>query len=187
MSAMFLGKRTRPEILIALSLLGSRVENPDNFDLMCLHKVYKYLACNPEYGLRFKPLTMTLHYWVDAAYGTHVDDNMKSHTGIATTIGYNNAPVFVRSRKQKLTTRSSTEAELVALDNDLLHLLWFSQVLGLMGYAQSPAYMYQDNKSTIFVCETGLSKSGKLKHMAMRYYFIQSHAIAGTICGNDPH
>ena len=76
MSAMYLGKRTRPEILIALRLLGSRVENPDNFDLMCLHKVYKYLACTLDYGLRFKPNTMTLQYWVDAAYGTHADVNL---------------------------------------------------------------------------------------------------------------
>ena len=127
---MYLAKRTRPEILIALSLLGSRVRNPDNFDLMCLQKVYKYLAGTLEYGLRFRPHTMTLHYWIDAAYGVHADDNLKSHTGIATTIGFNNAPVFVKSCKQKLTTRSSTEAELVALDSGLMHLLWFAQVLG---------------------------------------------------------
>ena len=50
-----------------------------------------------------------------------------------------------------------------------------------LGYALSLAYMYQDNKSTIYVCETGLSKSGKLKHMAMRYYFIRSHIAAGSI------
>ena len=83
-----------------------------------------------------------------------------------------NAPIYAKSGKQKIHTRSSTESELVALDECVLHLLWMRQILEFIGYPQNPAYTYQDNKSTIVVCETGHSKHGKLKHMAVRYYFI---------------
>ena len=78
--------------------------------------------------------------------------------------------------------RSSTESELIGLDEALLHLLWFRQIMDLLGYPQNPAYAFQDNKSTIFVCQTGHSKSaGRFKHMAIRYYFIKSLIEDGKV------
>jgi hypothetical protein len=40
------------------------------------------------------------------------------------TLGKGNVPIVAKSTKQKLNTRSSTESELVGLDDTLLHLLW---------------------------------------------------------------
>ena len=97
------------------------------------------------------------------------------------TIGERNAPVCAKSTKQKINTRSSTEAELVALDESLLHLLWFSQLLAFLGHPQKPTFVYQDNKSTITVCEAGHSKNGRLKHMAVRWHFIQGKIQDKTI------
>ena len=97
------------------------------------------------------------------------------------TIGTQNAPVCAKSTKQKINTRSSTEAELVALDESLLHLLWFTQIMAFLGYPQSPTFVYQDNKSTITVCEAGHSKNGRLKHMAVRWHFIQGKIQDKTI------
>jgi hypothetical protein len=170
MKAMYLGKRTRPDILTALSVLATRMQSADNRDIECLRTVQKYLNQTKQLGLTFHPTTMELTYWVDAAYGLHND--MRGHGGTMVTFGYANAPVYTKSSKQKLHTRSSTETELVALDDSFQHLLWFRQVVEFMGYKQNPAVMYQDNKSTIIVCESGHSKNGKLKHMAIRYYFI---------------
>jgi hypothetical protein len=47
--------------------------------------------------------------YVDASYA--VDSDFKSHTGAVISLGY--GPIFVKSTKQKLKTKSSTEAELV--------------------------------------------------------------------------
>ena len=170
MMAMYLAKRTRPDTLTALSILATRVQTPDHIDRQCLDQVFKYINGTSELGLTFKPTTMELHYWVDASYGVHAD--RRAHSGMMATLGYANAPMYVKSCKQKLHTRSSTEAELVALDDCFLHLLWLRQIIEFMGYPQNPAFVYQDNKSTIFVCETGHSKNGRLKHMAVRYFFI---------------
>jgi hypothetical protein len=170
MAAMFSGKRSRPDTLTVLSILATRIQTANATDMECLRHVYKYLNNTKHLGLTFRPTSMELTYWVDAAYGLHHDT--RGHGGIMVTFGYANAPVFAKSSKLKLHTRSSTETELVTLDEGFMHLLWFRQVIEFMGYKQHPAIMYQDNKSTIIVCESGHSKNGKLKHMAIRYYFI---------------
>ena len=51
--------------------------------------------------------------YVDASYGVHKD--LKSHTGCVIGIGH--GPVYSKSTGQKLNTKSSTEAELVALSD----------------------------------------------------------------------
>jgi len=170
MSAMFAAKRTRPEILPPVCILASRVQNPDEEDMKSLLRVYEYLNGTLHLGLRFKPERIELYYWIDASYDLHADS--RGHTGIVATIGKNNAPIYVRSQKQKLNTRSSTEAELVATDEGVLHLLWLILVFDFLGYPQRPVTVFQDNLSTMRVCQTGQSKSGKLKHMVVRYNFI---------------
>ena len=170
MMAMYLAKRTRPDILTPLSILATRMQDPDTEDKIALERVYKYINNTKDYGLTYKPTSMELHYWSDAAYALHLD--RRGHSGIMATLGFANAPIYVKSGKQKIHTRSSTESELVALDECILHLLWMRQIIEFLGYPQHPAFAYQDNKSTIVVCETGQSKNGKLKHMAVRYYFI---------------
>ena len=50
-----------------------------------------------------------LYTWVNVAYGVY--PNLKSHTGGGMSFGYR--LVHYKSSKQKLNTKSSTEAELV--------------------------------------------------------------------------
>jgi hypothetical protein len=170
---MFPAKRTRHDILMPLSALATRLQKATQEDMDALTHVYVYISLTLDLGLTFHTQSMQLHYWIDAAYALHSDK--RGHTGILATLGSRNAPIYAKSAKQKIHSRSSTEAELLALDDGFLHLLWLRQVLDFMGYPQVPTYVYQDNKSTIFVCETGHSKNGKLKHMAIRYYFIHGH------------
>jgi hypothetical protein len=56
--------------------------------------------------------------WVDASYGVHKD--FKSHTGGA--VSFSQGAVMYKSVKQKLSTKSSTEAELVGASDYLCHV-----------------------------------------------------------------
>ena len=60
---------------------------------------------------------MVVKAYIDAAYGVHQDSG-KSHTGCAVVLG-EAGPTFAKSAKQKIVTKSSTEAELVGLRHDL--------------------------------------------------------------------
>jgi hypothetical protein len=179
MSAMFAAKRTRPDILPAVCILASRVQNPDQHDMKYLLRVYEYLHGSTHLGLRYKPDEITLCYWIDASYNLHHDS--RGQTGIVATVSRHNAPICVRSQKHKLHTRSSTEAELVATDEGVLHLLWMILVFDFLGYPQRPVTVFQDNQSTMRVCQTGHSKNGRLKHMVVRYNFIHGQQEAKII------
>ena len=61
----------------------------------------------------------TLRWNVDAGFGVHND--MKSHTVITMTMGQGAA--LSKSTKQKLNTNSSTEAELVGIDDEILPII----------------------------------------------------------------
>ena len=52
---------------------------------------------------------------IDAAFAVHMD--MKSHTGYSLTMG--TGAVVSGSVKQRITTRSSTESELVGVDDTI--------------------------------------------------------------------
>ena len=61
-----------------------------------------------------------LSWYVDASFAVHPD--MRGHTGGALTLG--RGFPLVKSTKQKLNTRSSTESELVAVDVLIPQILW---------------------------------------------------------------
>ena len=99
-----------------------------------------------------------------------VYDDMKSVTGVIIKIG--NATVYVKSGKQKLLTRSSTEAELVGLSDALSQIIWTREFLLCQGVQLQPAKIYQDNLSTIFLATKGRSTSERTRHVKIRYFFI---------------
>ena len=61
-----------------------------------------------------------IKWWVDASYAVHPD--YRSHTGIAMSLGKGTA--INVSTKQKINTKSSTEAELVGADDAMPYVLW---------------------------------------------------------------
>ncbi len=58
---------------------------------------------------------MDVRAFIDASYGVHTASG-KSHTGCAIVVGYG-GPVYTKSTKQKIVTKSSTEAELVGISD----------------------------------------------------------------------
>jgi len=74
-----------------------------------------------QYLRNTKTLTLTIEpgsepkWWVDCSYAIH--PNMRSHTGIYMTLG--KGATYTASCRQKLNTKISTEAELVAVDDTI--------------------------------------------------------------------
>ena len=61
-----------------------------------------------------------IKWYVDASFAVQTD--MRSHTGGFMTTGKGGA--YVQSSKQKLKTKSSTEAKLVGVDDVLAQVIW---------------------------------------------------------------
>ena len=61
-----------------------------------------------------------IKWWVDATYATHED--MRGHTGANVLLG--RGSVISMSKKQKINMRSSTEADILGVDDSLPGALW---------------------------------------------------------------
>ena len=86
------------------------------------------------------------------------------------------------SRKQKLNTRSSTEAELVGADDASTMILWTRLFMEAQGYEVKDNILYQDNKSTILLLENGKHSSGKrTRHMNIRYFLLTDQIEKGNL------
>ena len=77
------------------------------------------------------------------------------------------------SKKQKLNTKSSTEAELVREDNSMPQMLWTRYFLEAQGYGIYENILYQDNMNAVLLEKNRKKSSTKnTKHINVRYYFI---------------
>ena len=61
----------------------------------------------------------------------------------------NQGALFALSSKQKLNTRSSTEAELVGVNDAMTMILWMKRFIEAQGYPVIENVIYQDNESSM--------------------------------------
>ena len=96
---------------------------------------------------------------------------MKRHTGGFMTMGTGGA--YVQSNKQNMTTKSSTEAELVGVDDVLAQVIYTRYLLKEQVYMIHNNIIYQDNQSAIKLDNSGRqSISKRIRQINIRYYFI---------------
>ena len=85
------------------------------------------------------------------------------------------------SRKQKINTKSSTEAELVGADDALNALLWTRLFMESQGYRMDTILM-QDNKSTIQLENNGKeSSTQRTRHINIRYFYLTDQIEQGNL------
>ena len=78
------------------------------------------------------------------------------------------------SKKKKLNTKSSTEAELIGEDNTMPQMLWTRYFLDAQGYGIKENILYQGNISAMLLEKNGKKYSTKnTKRINVRYYFIK--------------
>jgi hypothetical protein len=112
--SFFVAKRARPSILLMISFLTTRVKCPDQDDWKKLMSLLGYLKRTA--GL----------------YAFHED--MRGQSGAVLLAG--NCTVLFRSNKQKVNTSisTSTETELVAVDDALPTIQWTKKFMCEQGY-----------------------------------------------------
>ena len=176
---LFLCKRAHPDMQTVVAFLSTRVQRPDHDDYKKLTRAMKYLRKTITLPLTLEADDLQLVYWwIGGAFATHQD--MRSHTGGAMSLG--KGVIYGTSTRQKLNTRSSTEAELVAVDDCMSQVLWTRYFLNAQGYNITDCMIYQDNKSAILLEQNGWASSSKrARHINIRYYFVTDRANCGEI------
>ena len=167
---LYLGKRARPDLQLTVSFLATRVQSPDIDNWKKLGRCLRYLRDTASLALTLKADSLSeIRWWVDASYGVHPD--CRSHTGATMSMGQGS--IYSKSTKQKINTRSSTEAELVGINDAMSMILWTRLFLEGRGVEVSDNIVYQDNQSTMLLAKNGRQSSGKsTRHLEIRYYFV---------------
>ena len=90
---------------------------------------------------------LVFQWYIDAAFAIHAD--FKSHSGRALTMGKGSINNILT--KQKLNTKSSTEAELVEVDDILMYVIWTKHFMEAQGYKTKENIICQDNQNAILL------------------------------------
>ena len=168
---LYVAKRARIDLQLAIAFLCTRVTKSTQEDWEKLRRLLKYVHKTIDLPriIGVKDFSV-LQTWVDASYATHPD--MRSHTGGAISLGH--GVINSKSSKQKINTKSSTEAELVGASDFVSHTMWTSWFLKDQGYVVESNIFYQDNQSAILLEKNGRSSCGeKSRHINIRYFFIK--------------
>ena len=169
---LYIGKRVKPEMMTAISFLSTRANSPDVDDLAKLQRALGYLLATRDRGIILSiGDTMTVGGFIDAAYGVHTSTG-RSHSGCAMVLG-TGGPVHVKSTKQKLVTKSSTEAELVALSDYASQAIWLRNFIIAQGYDVGPVILHQDNMSCMALIKRGGPASERSRHIDIRYFWVK--------------
>ena len=176
---LYVSKRARSDIQLPIAFLCTRVAKSTTDDWKKLRRVLQYLKGTLDDELTLGADDMPLlKSWIDASYAVHHD--MKSHTGGVVSLG--RGAIMCKSTKQKLNTKSSTEAEVVGASDFLPSTIWARYFLEAQGYELQPSTFYQDNQSAMKLEVNGRKSCGqKSRHIDIRYFFIKDRVESGEI------
>jgi hypothetical protein len=186
MSLMFLARFTRVDILMPVTYLATKSADPRQKDYNKAMKILNYVIRTKTRVLWFGTHpTLELRVFTDASHMLHAD--AKGHGGIIVT--YGGTIIASKSFKMKLVTKSSTESELVAIEEAVPYVLWMLTLLENLNLeVVKPVSIMQDNLSAIGIVNNGGSFN-RSKHMVARYQFVRQHMELGDItfkhCSGD--
>ena len=161
---LYLTHRVKPEMMLAVNFLCTRVKEATVQDRSKLDRVLSYVFQTECTGIVLGGAnTNQVVGMIDAAFGT--DGEMKSRSGMAIFLG--KSMILAKATKQKCVSRNVAEAELTALsdnDNSVLHCNAFLEGQGLV---MKKPIIYQDNQAVIALVN-GTGGAWSVKHQMVR-------------------
>ena len=162
-----------------MAYLCTRVSVATTDDWGKLRRLLNFLQCTIDDERIMSATTLkTLFTWVDASYGVHPD--MRSHTGGTMSLG--RGVLNTMSAKQKLNTKSSTEAEVIGASDYLPKNIWARMFLQAQGHDLDNNVFFQDNMSAMKLERNGLRSCGKKsRHIDVRHFWIMDRIRSDDI------
>lgn len=166
---LYLAKRVRCDILATASFLCSKVNAPTMKCKDALYKLMCYLYSTRNRGTIFTGGgSLEVEAYGDAAFMVHEDVTSRGGNVVMMSGGV----IEAHSCKQTMITKSSTEAELVALDECTVTAMDSRRLMIALGNKQKPTVVYEDNKSVMDLITRGKPINQRTKHISMRYFSV---------------
>jgi hypothetical protein len=170
---LFIAKRSRPDILLAVAFLSTRVLFSTEQDHEKLQRVLSYLKGNRNFMLRLDlQAPEQLLAYTDASHATQ--DGRVSQSG-AVVFVYG-LPVYVASRKQHCVSLSSYEAELMALSEEGKEVVWCQDFLKSQTGHLVTAILRCDNNGLVQSLHSDKNQSqSNAKHIETRFFWMRDN------------
>ena len=148
-SLLFVGTRTRPDILCATSILSRFVSKPTEFLMRAAKRVVAYLNGTKEFGLMYKSASVAsdekLLLFCDSDFAG--DKDRKSRTGYCCTLF--GCLFEYCSRKQPNVTLSTAEAEYVSLSEVCKEAKYLQSLLNELQVVDGPLTVLSDSQAAM--------------------------------------
>ena len=174
---------TRPDIAYHVSILSRYLGKATNKHLEIGKKILRYLRGTSARKIIYKRQTMntSLIGYVDADLGGCIVTGKSTFAYLIYLAG---SLIAWKTKLQKKTAQSSTEAEYVGLSNIIKEIIWLSYVL--IGFKipkllnDQPILVYEDNQGAIDIANNPINGE-RTKHMNLNYHFIRDEILDGRV------
>ena len=168
----------RPDFDFVVSYLQGRQSAPTKQDWEDLQHLLGYVKRVPEREVVFKPTDLQLRAYADAAFNITADG--RSHYGYVVTLG--KSLICSKGGRVKTIVRSSTEAEITAVNEVVSDLLWCRDILEELGYEQKAMPIREDNQSCITMLQQEPRNfQSKSKHVRVKWAFFRQEYAKRTL------
>ena len=170
---------TRPDICFAVNQVSQHMQTPKVHHWTMLERILCYLAGAPGQGVWMGANKSTeIVGYCDADWAGERDDR-RSTTGYCTFVGGN--LVTWKTKKQKVVSCSSAEAEYRAMKKLTNELTWIKAVLEDLGIETTkPMTMHCDNQAAIHIASNSVFHE-RTKHIEVDCHKVREAVEKGTI------
>ena len=163
---------TRPDLASAVGILSKYMSRPGKEHWQGVKRILRYIQGTIDFGLIYKAKgkTCSLTGYSDADWAGDLDTR-RSTSGYVFQI--DGSTVSWQSKRQVCVSRSTTEAEYMALSSAAQEAVWLRRLLNDIGLTQeTPSLIYENNRGAI-----QLSKNAKFhnrtKHIDISVHFVR--------------
>jgi hypothetical protein len=178
---MYLAGATRPDISFAVNKLTRFTSNPGSDHWCALQRVMRYLRGTSTYGLHYIRYPAILEGYSDSNWISDADE-IKATSGYIFTNG--GAAVSWMSHKQTILTKSTMEAELVALESATTEAEWLKELLmdlSMVVKLVSTILLYCDNQSVVTIVGNAKENAKFSRHVKRRTKLVKHLRNTGEI------
>ena len=168
---------TRPDSARANNKLAEFLTNPSPEHIEAAQRIIRYLYDTRYLAIEYSKeggsdqVNPDLHCSADAAYADDTDTRKSTEGFLFKLFG---GPIDWHSSKQKAVTRSSTEAELLALSHASTQLYWWRRFFDQIKLQLDEYKVLCDNQQTIRIVSTPAIKlATKLKHIDVHQHWMR--------------
>jgi hypothetical protein len=168
---------TRPDAARASNKLAQYLLNPSPLHTAAANRLIQYLYATRYLAIEYSQngstseVTPDFRCCTDAAYGDDIPSRQSTEGYLFKLFG---GPIDWRSTRQKQVTKSSTEAELMALSHAATELYWWRRFFTSITLILDQYPLECDNQQTIRLMTTPAIKlATKLKHVDIHQHWLR--------------